>query len=40
MQGCSGAEWGKVESTYAIGVKPCDFTKILPPFVTEQMKKD
>lgn len=39
MQGCSGAEWGKVESTYAIGVKPCDFTKILPPFVTEQMKK-
>lgn len=40
MQGCPGAEWGKVEPTYAIGVKPCDFTKILPSFVTEQMKKD
>ena len=39
MQGCPGAEWGKVEPTYAIGVKPCDFTKILPSFVTEQMKK-
>ena len=39
MQGCPGAEWGKVEPTYAIGVKPCNFTKILPSFVTEQMKK-
>lgn len=39
MQERHGAEWGKVEPTYAIGVKPCDFTKILPPFVTEQMKK-
>ena len=39
MQERHGAEWGKVEPTYAIGVKPCDFTKILPHFVTEQMKK-
>lgn len=39
MQGVHGAEWGEVEPTYAIGVKPCDFTRILPGFVTEQMKK-
>lgn len=39
MQGLAGAEWGRVEPTYAIGVKPSDFARILPPFVTEQMKK-
>lgn len=39
MQGASGAEWGRVEPTYAIGVKPSNFTDIFPAFVTEQMKK-
>lgn len=39
MQNISGAEWGRVTPTYAIGVKPCNLSSILPPFVTEEMRK-
>ena len=39
MQNISGAEWGRVMPTYAIGVKPCNLSSILPPFVTEEMRK-
>ena len=39
VDGRPGVSWGNVEPSYSIGVKPSDFTRILPPFVIDQMKK-
>ena len=37
LRGQPGADWGTVEPTYAIGVRPSDLTAVLPSFVVEQM---
>ena len=33
-----GLEIGRIVPSYALGVKPCDFNAILPPFVTSMMR--
>ncbi|MBQ1235272.1 MAG: hypothetical protein IIX77_06590 [Oscillospiraceae bacterium] len=39
LSGKAGADFGRVTPTYAIGVTPCDFSKLFPPVVTDMLQK-